>query len=381
MKPLTLLGAALLLVAVPLASAHAARFERGELVTIPPQEYIAENLYAAGGQVTFSSTGQKDVVLAGGKVIQNGAVWGDVLAAGGSVDVLEDVRGDVRVAGGQVSIQGIIGGDVTVAGGAVIILPGTTIAGDLVVAGGAVIMQGVVNGELKAYGGEIEINGVVAGPAFITAAEKVTFKEKTVFGNGLTYRAPEEATVVEGATLGTVTYEPLEVPKVDQELVAGIVLSIITIIFIAKLIALSLASGLAARFFAVSAKRVAESTITDFWRSLGVGIVSLIVIPVIGIILLATVVGMYIGFVVFVLYALLLLASSIALGIVAGALVSKLSVKQLRVSWKWAVLGTVVVAVVSIVPVIGWIAVCALYVATAGAVGTELWKDIQAKLS
>ena len=382
MKPLTFFGAALLLVAVPLTAVNAARFERGDIVTVAPQELVSENIYLAGGQVTFSSTAQKDVVAAGGKVLQNGAVWGDVIIAGGTVDVIEDVRGDVRVAGGQVTIQGMIGGDVTVAGGAVTILPGTTIAGDLVAAGGAVFFEGTVSGQTKIYGGEVVVNGMLAGPVHILVQEKVSFGEKAVIGSTLTYRAPQEAEVASGAKLGDkVTFTPLDIPDVDRETIVAVLIGLMTAFFIAKTLALMLASGVAVSYFPTPSRGIVDTTIKKFWQSLGMGLAALILTPILGVVLMATVLGMYFGFFVFILYGLVLLVSGVYLGVVAGAILARLIRKEYTVSWKWAVLGTLVVSLLSLTPFVGWLLCATLFLATLGAVSLQLVDDIKAKRS
>lgn len=381
MKKITLFVAVALLIAVPLA-AQAARFERGDIVTITQQEFVNQNIYLVGGQITFSSTAQKDLIAAGGKVLQNGDVWGDVVVAGGTVDVVEDVRGDVRVAGGQVTIQGIIGGDVTVAGGMVAILPGTTIAGDLVAFGGVVSMQGTVNGQTKVYGGEVMIDGTLAGPVHITVQDNVTFGEKTVIGSTLTYRAPEEAEVAEGAKLGdTVTYIPLDIPRVDRETVWAVLLGVATLLFIAKVVALMVASGVAVAYFPRPSRAIVDMVVKKFWHSLGVGLAALILTPVAGVILVLTVLGMYVGFFLFILYALALLVAAVYLGVVSGALLARLVRKEYRVSWKWAVVGTLGIALVSLVPVVGWVVCAVLFLTTLGAVTQQLIEDVRAKLS
>ncbi len=377
---------ALLLVAAFVFSApfvvNAARFERGEIVTITEQEFVPQNAYLAGGQVTFSSTAQKDLVMAGGKILQNGVVWGDVLAAGGSVDVIEDVRGDVRVAGGQVTLQGIIGGDVTVAGGAVTVLPGTTIAGDLVAAGGEILMQGVVNGQTKLYGGMVEVNGTLAGPVFITAQDSVRFGEKTIIGSSLTYRAPEEADIVEGAKLGEkVTFTALDIPRVDEGTIAAIVIGIASAIFIAKLLALGLAAALLATFFTNHSRSVAEMAVGRFWHSLLAGLGVVVVTPIVAVVLIATIVGMYLGFILLAIWVVVLLLGSVYQCIVMGGIASKLIRKHVIVDWKWALVGTALIFLIWLVPVIGWVVTCVVYLIAVGATGIHSWNALRARMS
>lgn len=382
MKTFTAFAAALLLVALPLATVDAARFEAGEIVTVSQEEFVPQNAYIAGGQVTFSSTAQKDLILVGGKVLNTGVVWGDLAAAGGTVDVVEDVRGDVRVAGGQVTVQGVIGGDVIVAGGAVTILPGTTIAGDLVVAGGAVRVEGVVSGATRLYGGDIFVNNTLAGPVTIFAQEKVTFGEKAIIGSTLSYRAPEEATIEEGAKLGEqVTYEPVELPQVDAGTIAAVVLGIMTAVFIAKLIALAVTSAVVASLFTNVSRSVATEAVTRFWQSALVGFGVLFLTPAVAVALIVTVIGMYLGFMLFALYALVLLLGSVYLCIVAGVMASKVAKQGVQVDWKWAVLGTVLVFAVWLIPVVGWIVTMLIYLAAVGAVSSHAYHALKARLS
>src|SRR6185295_1970677 len=197
----------LVLVALPLAPAYAAVFQVGQSVAIPKDKIEADNLYLAGGQVTVSTTAQKDLVAAGGNVIVDGPVWGDVLVAGGNVSVLGDVRGDVRVAAGQVVISGKVTGDVIAAGGGVTILQGSVIAGDVLAEGGKVDIEGTVSGEAHLYGGAVTINGPIASAVQIKAGKSVTFGERAILAGPVEYSAPAEATVVSGAKVpDTVTF-------------------------------------------------------------------------------------------------------------------------------------------------------------------------------
>lgn len=366
-----------LLVTLPLTSVFAARFERGDMVTITEQELVPQNLYLAGGQVTFSSTAQKDLIVAGGKVLQNGPVWGDVLAAGGTVDIVEDVRGDIRVAGGQVTIQGMVGGDVTVVGGAVTILPGTVIAGDLVAAGGAVFMQGTVNGQTKLYAGEAEVNGTLAGPVFITSQEKITFGEKTIIGSTLSYRSSEEAIILEGARLGEkVTYTKLDVPKVDGATFAAALLAVITVLVVVKFVALLVAALVAGAVWKTFSHSFAQNAVGKFGTMALLGLGVAVLTPIAAIALMVSVVGLFAGVLLFAAYGVALILAAIYTNILAGALVAKVIKKEVRIGWKWIVLGSVVLVVVSLIPLLGWILAAIIFLVSLGAVSRELYLTI-----
>ena len=380
MKKLTLLVAVALLVAVPVAAVNAARFEQGEMVSISNTETVTQNFYGAGGQVNFSTSAQKDLLLAGGKIIVNGEVWGDAYGAGGSVDILNDVRGDVRVAGGQVTISGKVGGDVIAAGGSVTLLPGSTVSGDVVVAGGKVTIGGAVSGQTKIYGGDVTLNSLLAGPVTVRAGNMVTFGQNASIGSTLEYSAPTEATVLEGAKLGDeVTFTKSEMPVSNKD-IGKILFTLASVFIIIKLLATALTSVVVVSVFKTFSMRVVQTTLARFWHMVLLGLGVLVAGPVLIVLLMVTGVGVYLGLIVGAVYALALLFAGVYLSITTGAYVAKLSTKEVRVSWKWTLVGVAAVFVVSLVPLVGWIPVFVVYLASIGTLVTNQWAELKEKM-
>ncbi|MCL9972349.1 MAG: hypothetical protein NBV63_03010 [Candidatus Pacebacteria bacterium] len=367
MKTLTTSIIVALIVLSPF-SALAAQFEHGDIVTLTEERALVDNIYVAGGQVTVSALAQKDLYVAGGKVLQNGDVWGDIGAAGGTVDVFKSVRGDVRVVGGQVTIQGTVGGDVIIAGGAVTILKGTTITGDIIVAGGAVTMDGSVDGQAKIYAGEVRMNGTVQGPVTIFSHDLVTFGGETVLGSTLTYHAPTEATVADGAQLGVVTFVPLNVPKVDAQSAAALMLGIMSVLFVAKLIALAVASILVAEYYPRITRAVVTASLAEFGTKLVIGVALLIAVPVIAFMLLLSVIGSYVGGIVLVLYGLVFLVAGVFSAVLTGALVQKALKREVHSGWKWSLIGAVLISAIGLVPFVGWVVVCVIFATAFGTI-------------
>ena len=362
------------------AVTHAAWFQAGDAVTIPQEQIVTDNVYAAGKMVTLSSTAQKDVAVAGGKVIINGPVWGDIGAAGGSVDILQPVRGDVRVVGGTVTISSNVSGDVVVAGGTVNILPGATVAGDLVIAGGKVSVEGPVNGKTKIYGGQVSINALLAGAVTIHAKE-LAFKSGTIIGSTVTYVTPMEVTAEAGAKMGDhVTFIKSEMPKIDSGDLRKVLLAVFTALFVIKLISIGLTVLVAVSVFPKFSQMVATETLSRFWHMVLVGFGAVVVGPPAVIVLCLTIVGVYAAIIVGSLYMLAIILGGIYLCIVTGALLSKLIKKDIRTGWKWALLGTVVVFAASLVPVIGWIATGILYFAAVGSMIAHFYREVRSKM-
>lgn len=374
---------AIVLFALSPVFVNAAYFKAGESVTIPKDEVVSENAYIAGGQVTISTSALRDIAAAGGRVILNGQVWGDALIAGGSVDVLELVQGDLRAAGGQVTLAHVVNGDAMLAGGAVSVLPGAQVAGDVVLAGESVVMDGIITGTTRIYARSVTINGTVKGPLYVTAHESVSFGPKAIIEDAVMYKAPEEAVIAEGAQMPKdITFTATAIPKKEmKENLAKALFAIVSVLFIIKFLAMSLAVVFAVSFFAAFGKKVAVETLDRFWHMVFVGFIATVVAPVLIVTLLVSIVGMYVGFLVGALYLLAVLAAGVLMCVTAGALIAKIVKKEIVINWKWGLLGTVAVFAASFIPLLGWIAVLFLYFASLGAALTSLYRDAKAKMS
>ncbi|MES2014538.1 MAG: hypothetical protein V4437_01850 [Patescibacteria group bacterium] len=380
--PFALALVALFTLTVPLSYVHAAQMQAGKTVFIPATQVLSENTYLTGEQVTVSSPVAKDLMVAGGRIVVNAPVSGDVLAAGGSIDVLSAVAGDVRVAGGDISIAQSIGGDVVVAGGNVTILPGAVISGDVLVFGGTVDIQGNVNGKLEVHAGDVTVNGAVAGPVDINVGHGVSFGEKTALLSTLTYSAPAEATITDGAKLGNQVVFNKQAVKASHGKgdVARVFFAVLGIIMLVKLLGMLVAALALTYAFKTFALSLSKEAVQKFWPMVGIGFAATVVTPVAIIVLLFSVVGSYLAFILGAFYLLSLLSAGILMCFIASALLAKLMHKEIKVNWKWTVLGVLAVFLASFVPVVGWIAVTLLFFASMGSVVMSLKRDAKAKM-
>lgn len=387
MKPRFFLALSLsALFLIPL-SVGASDVQIGKNVSIAPDAPFLENVYVAGGQVNVAATSEKDLTVLGGRIIVTAPVNGDALLLGGTVDLLESVGGDVRVFGGDVVITKPIGGDVLVFGGTVSILPSASVGGDVIVFAGTVDVQGAVGGQLRVYAGAVSVNAPVGGVASIQAGESVEFGEKTVFSDSLTYSAPKEAVVATGAVLGdSVLFTKnaqierhKEFPKDGKGLlIAG--MAILGALILMKFVGMLVAALAVVHTFPRFSLAFSTEVLENFWKSAGIGFVATVVPPIAIIILVISVVGSYLGFILGALYLFGLLIAGVCVGIIAGAFLSKHFKKEVRVNWKWTILGTVVVFALSLIPIVGWILTALLFFASMGAVAVSLWRDAQVKV-
>lgn len=378
MKPIGLLYVFLFsaLVVIPMP-VLAADIRIGENISVNSNEYISSNLYVSGAQVTVSGTTQKDAVLAGGKVIVNGPVFGDVLVAGGTIDVLDKVSGDVRVLGGHVTVAGFVQGDVVAVGGRIQLLPGSSVSGDLIVVGGSIELEGTINGFVRLYGGEAVINALIGGPLSIRAGDTVSFGKDAVVGSSLTYSAPEEASVHESARLGeNISFTPLDIPaRALGPTGVGAVLAAAAVVILAVKLLTGLVTAVAlVMIFPKFSRTVVTDAVDDFWKTLGIGFIAVVVTPVAILILAVTIVGLMAAGIIAILYSLAVILSGVYAGILLGSLLSKWIRKELAVSWKWTLLGTLLLFFIAILPLVGWIAAFVLFLAAFGSLGRTLYR-------
>ncbi len=265
-------------------------------LTVTKSGQVTEDVYMAGATVQVLADVVGDVVVAGGSVTIVNSVSGDVLAAGGTVSVTANVDDDIRSAGGSVAVSGNVGDDAVIAAGSVTLGPGSTVGGRAWLAGGTITVAGNVGRELKAAGGEIIVAGTIGGDVEIYA-ESIEIQPSAVIKGNLTYSAPTEAVIHDGARIeGAVNWHELDL---GHDLdgrgwgFAG------TLVFF-----LSLAGSAIVLFLLYP--RLSTTVVQRLqgapFKSLGLGLLVLFATPFLVLMLLVSVLGIPIGLIVLALY-------------------------------------------------------------------------------
>jgi hypothetical protein len=108
-------------------------------------------------------------------------------------------------------------------------------------------------------------------------------------------------------------------------------------------------------------------------KSLSIGFASLLLLPVAGLFLLAIV---WLGLAWFTLYFLIFILSIGLMKVYTGAKIlmwwQKRKNKEYTLDWKAAVLGSVVILLLSLIPVLGWLGIFLLFLLTFGGLVREL---------
>jgi hypothetical protein len=324
----------------------------------------------AGGNVTSAGSVRGDLVIGAGSVLVSGPVSGDLMIGGGNITVSGEVTDDVRIGGGNVTIQSVVRGDALVGGGQVN-LAGERIGGDVAVAGGTVRIDAAIGGSARIAGGDIYLNAPVAGDVEIEA-EKLTLGPRADIAGDLSYRAPDPATLQDGAVVrGETTFEE-RVGRKEAE--AGLA-AFFTFWIVAKFLMLlvgALLIGLAFQRYARELVAIAAARpLLEFGR----GLVAVIVLPIISLILLATIIGIPLGVIGLLMLATMLIFASLIAPIVLGAVVHKLIWKPAGylVSWQTILLGVALYFLLGLIPFIGLLVTCIVKLVALGATLNLKW--------
>jgi hypothetical protein len=263
------------------------------------------------------------------------------------------VGDDVLIGGGQVTLSGAgIGGDLLIGGGVVRI--DTPIEGDVVIGGGEVYLNSIINGNVKAEADLLELgpNAVIVGD--------------------FSYRSSKEVVVDEKAqVLGVTSFEPRAKDEKEGNNFTGLI-SFWILIKTLSVLALALVLGLVFKVYSMNA---VKSAIVSPWLNLGRGFALLIILPILSVFLFVTLIGIPFGVLsIFGLVIMIILASAIA-PILLGSLLYKWMTKkeEYAISWKTILLGVFAYTILCFIPIVGWIAIVALFLASLGAVVETHW--------
>jgi cytoskeletal protein CcmA (bactofilin family) len=335
---------------------------------------LTDNVYVAGGTVDVSGDLERDLVAAGGTINIRQLVKGDVIIAGGSVNVSGRVGDDVRAAGGTITIGGPVGGEVVAVGGTVTLTPEARVDGRTWLSGGRVVMAGRIGRELKVAAAEVSVTGDVEGDMQIAARTIEILSTARIKGD-LVYTSEKPARIDPGAQIrGRVTYTKSGLTQRARR-IGLIVIALVRIALLVGVIVCGVALLLLFPGFAIPAARTIRS---DPWKSLGLGFLVLIGTPIVGIVLVMTIIGIPVGLALgaFYMVALLLgyLTAAVFLGDQGARLVGRGPELPTGPRVLSLVLSLVALALVRLIPVLGGIVTLLAVVTGLGAVSHHAFR-------
>ncbi|MCU0652886.1 MAG: hypothetical protein MUD10_01380 [Candidatus Pacebacteria bacterium] len=334
-------------------SVQALTIRRGNDVTVPKGEAINETLFAAGQTVTIDADVNGDVICAGQSITVNGNVAGDVLCAGQTVTVSGVVSGSVRAMGQSVQVKGGVGRNVTVAGQTV--STEAPVAGEVLFAAQSAILGGQIAKNVAGAANSITVSGSIGGNAEFKNQSLAIQKDASIAGS-LVYTSANPAVMDTGAKIaGSITRnEPPQMPagiklpeKTSQDiflekagdLLFNLALALILVFFFNKFVLKSVTAMLAKPA-----------------RSLGWGLLVLVVVPIISVAVMFTIIGIPVGLLGILLFAVAIFFTRILAAIAIGRKFAQTYMKNRPDSlYVQTVVGVVASWIIFAIPVIGWL--------------------------
>lgn len=367
---------------------QAADFKAGESLNI--SDNFSEDSYMAGGQIRIDNSVLGDLFVVGGEIRIDSSVSEDVAVVGGDVHISGRINDDLRVAGGQVTIDATIDGDLLIAGGEVTIEKDARITGDVIIAAGQVTIYAPIGGDLNIHAGQAELNSSVGGFVEIYA-EDVTL-DGTITGNAkivsksfkyindssikgdLEYWTVEREMDIDSIVAGSVFYnEDLGMSSNEKAIAAGgmaaVLIALVAALSLYKLLSTLLLISILVlttkKYFPTAAKECMQNP----WMSMLTGGLFIVLTPIVAILFMVTLIGIPIGFAIIAMYIVVLFFAKAFAAITLAqwyALRKKKTWKSFKLIGA-SVLVYALISIISIVPVLGWLAASALILMGIGA--------------
>jgi cytoskeletal protein CcmA (bactofilin family) len=270
------------------------RFAAADKVRIDAEERPIGDVYVAGGEIDTAGTIAGDLVASGGDVRVGGGVAGDAAIAAAETRIRGDVGDDLRWFGGTLDLHGAVGGDAILGGATVTQHPESRVDGMLVAWAGAIRLSGHVAGPVRITGGEVHLAGAFAGDVEVGCDELTLGRDVTIAGD-LHYEARNEIQVPEGAVRGEVSFSAA--PKDREGIETGIGLLAVVLGFGFK-VYLALAAFIAGLLMIVFLRPFVDGAMAqaasggELIVSFGVGLVSMLVMLMLGLLCLPLLFGL-----------------------------------------------------------------------------------------
>lgn len=325
---------------------------------VGPKETVNSSVFSAAKTVNITGTINGDVYCAGQDVTVSGTVHGDVICSGQKVLVAGTVDGTVRAAGQHVKLTGKVGRGVSIVGQEVIIDRQAIIGQDAVVAGTSVYINGLVKRDAILSGSEVQISGAVQRNVRFGGAQLSLENGASIMG-GLNYTSNRSVSVANGANVkGATVHETHKVVHKGLHIFGRSLVTALGIVVSFVVFSLFLVW-----FFPQQMHKVSQVAVDGLIKTFFVGFASIFVVPFVISLLAATLLGIPLA-------ALFLLASLtvmvLSMPVAAYYFGSMIWAKQQN-AVKIMLVGSSVLGVIFLVPVVGALLTFVAYLIGSGA--------------
>ncbi len=359
-------------------NSSAATIRTDKNASVSGQEVLSENVYLVGTDPKIAGMVNGDVFATGNKVEAVGNINGDFLSFGADIKTTGKINGDVRLIGGDVIIENDVSGDLVVIGGNITLNENVKIGGDIILIGGIVHLNNTSERHIRIVSRSTIISGKVLGTANITSENIQVLKDAEVSGE-MSYFSPRQAHVEDGAKVsGSINFNKVDSLR-ENGLVKHSIVSFLNFWMLFRFITSLVLTFILVYVFKIFSQKTATQTLKSFWKSLLVGLVCLIFIPIIVVISLISLILLPVGGLIFMIYLGAFIISNSIAGIALGAFMKKAFSKSdnIEVSFQTAAIGITFLTLLQFVPTLGDATRFVFILAAFGAIWVYLYEKVR----
>jgi len=320
----------------------------GTDVVIRADEVIDDDLIAMGRSVKIEGTVNGDVFAFAQEVTIENIVNGSIYTGCAQVNINTKNCRSLWAFCGSLNADGNIENNLLFFGGHLKTGNTNLIKKDIIAFGGEIKLNGEVQGKVKGNMGKFNLSGKIGGADI--QADKVNIESGAMVMENLIIKGNKEPVIDPNAKiLGKTEYKKIEAKTHKPK--TGATGFFKTLFFISKLIIGIILIALFKLYIKKTNKILKDST----WKSLGFGFLTIIVIPVVSVITLATIIGIPIA--IFGVFVFLTLAyvSGIVFATGFGEWVIKLIKKDTTISPILSfIVGFIIITLVCLIPYLGF---------------------------
>jgi len=323
----------------------------GDNVIVESDETLEKTSFLSGANVRIDGDINATTFIAATNTEVNGTIDGDLFVGGQNVTINGTVNGSVFVAGQNITVNGVVentiylsgatlkvgsqtNGSAFLAGQNVSIEKAAVIEKDAFVGAAQAYQNGVINGDLSSSSESLSVNGKIGGDLDYSSQSKADFLENS-------------------EVAGKTTWEKMELESSETSKSMFTIAILMQVLFS---VAASLVVWLVVRWIRPDLwTSLAEQITVSQLKTLGFGALAVVVVPIVSVLLMFTIIGIPLGFILLMLYGLSLYVSTIILAVFISLWFQK------RFSWSnaqsfWVfLLGLIILTILGIIPVVGWI--------------------------
>lgn len=334
--------------------------------------------FLAGRSVRVSAEVADDIFAAGRDVTFDGATAENVIIAGYDVDLRGGTVADMITAASTISIAGTIEDDLVAAARSMRIASDGAIGGDARLAAEMIDIEGSIGGSLRAAARRITVTGKIDGKADFLAERIVIAPGANITGD-LIYRSKAEPEIADGAIIGG-EIRRIEIDTPDLASVGYAILRFGLLLLLAWALAVLLLVAVVQLAFPNLMADATDHLRTRPWSSLGRGVAGLLLAAVLAGLLFASIFGIPLGLALTMTIAILsllgLAAASYGIGLFVGRRRGNGDIRLFgRIGW--AIIGAIILGVVTLIPFVGGLVLALAVAAGVGAASAEIWKRLR----